>query len=507
MSKLHNPCRMPFAVIGLSFAGALSALAGGYWDDAWHTERGRDEFLIAPHIAIYAGIALAGGALGSWALIRARRHGLRAVLEHKPLALAVVAVGATLASGPIDNAWHEAFGRDAVIWSPPHILGIAGTFALGAAIMAELAGRAERWASRAAVVAGALVLAAAAFATVEYDTDVPQFDEAFYLPVLGFAAALALTLVRIALPGRWAATGAAAIHTAFILPVSGFLALADFPGPALPLLVVPALVLDLAVARRWPPLVTSALFATALHLAYVPARNLLGNGVRFDLVDVAIGLPLTWLAVLSVLSLATRTSPFLPRRLTAAVTAALLLSAAPAALAHDPGQGDDAGDVGLEVRVDDERRAAVSAVLPQPLCRGANPTAVVARRAGEVVRGPLSKDGCRLQGSLALPARGRWFVYVELTRSGRTVESWLPVDVGSGASRASARDRYAYFPPERSAGTAKTVAGALLYAAMLALLYATLLLVRSGAGGRGPGPRQLTVVPAPSTSGRRRSTP
>ena len=475
---------MPVVVIGLAFVGALSALGGGYWDDAWHTERGRDEFLIAPHVAIYAGIALAGGALGIWALLTARRDGLRAVFEHRPLALAVVAVGATLASGPIDNAWHEAFGRDAVIWSPPHILGIAGTFALGAAIMADLAGRREGWARPAAVVAGALVLAAAGFATVEYDTDVPQFDEVFYLPVLGFASALALALARTALAPRWAATSVAVVYTAFILAVSGFLALADFPGPALPLLVVPAVVLDLAVARRWSPLATSALFAAALHIVYVPGRNLLGDGVRFDVADVALGLPLTWLAVLSVLSLLARTPLPLPRRLTAAATVALLLSAAPAALAHDPGQGEDAGTVALEVRVDEQRRAAVSALLPRPLCRGATPSAVVARRAGEVVRGPLAKNGCRIRGSLTLPSRGRWFVYVELARGGRTVESWLPVDVGSGASVADEEDRYAYFPPERSAGPVKTIVGALLYLAMLVLLYGTLVLVRSAAQPR-----------------------
>ena len=487
MQKLHHRREMPLLVIGLSFLGALSALAGGYWDDAWHTERGRDEFLIAPHIAIYAGIALAGGALATWALLRARRHGLRAVLEHKPLALAVVAVGVTLASGPIDNAWHEAFGRDAVIWSPPHVLGIAGTFALAAAIMAELAGRRERWARRAAVVAGALVLAAAGFATVEYDTDVPQFDEVFYLPVLGFAAALALTLARTALGARWAATSVAVIYTAFILAASGFLALADFPGPALPLIVAPAVVLDLAVARRGSPLATSALFATVLHLAYVPARNLLGSGVRFDVADVALGLPLTWLSVLAVLTVATRTSPRLRRRSAAAATAVLLLSAAPAALAHDPGQGDDAGNVAIEVRVDEQRRAAVSALLPRSLCPDATARAVVARRAGEVVRGPLAKEGCRVRGSLALPSRGRWFVYVELARGGRIVESWLPIDVGSGESVAYERDRYAYFPPERSAGPLKTIVGALLYIAMLALLYGTLLLVRSAAEPRPAG--------------------
>ena len=485
---------MPLAVVAIAFAGALAALAGAWWDDAWHTDRGRDEFLIAPHIAIYAGIAAAGGALGVWALLAARRDGVRAVLTYKPLALAVVAVGATLASGPIDNAWHVAFGRDAVIWSPPHILGIAGTLALGAAIMIELARRDQRWPRRAAVVAGALVLASAGFATAEYDTDVPQFDEVFYLPVLAFAASFALVLVRTALRPRWAATTAAAIYTAFIVAVTGFLALAGFPGPALPLLVAPAAVLDLAVARRWAPAVTAAAFAVALHLAYVPARNLFGDGVRFDAADVALGLPLTWLAVLLVLTVAVGPRPWAAARpAAAAATAAALLVLAPGALAHDPGQGDEAGTVALEVRVAEGRRATVSAVLPQTTCAETAPRQIVARRAGEVRRAPLAKQGCRARGELVLPSRGRWFVYVEMTRGARTVESWLPVSVGSGSTRVSEDDRYAYYPPEQSSGVAKTSAGAALYAAMLALLYATLALVR---GAR-----------APSTTARRRSRP
>ena len=151
----------PLGVLVIAFLGATSALAGGYWDDAWHTERGRDDFFIAPHIAIYAGIATAGAALSLWALLATRHGGLAAVWRHRPLTLALLSVGVTLASGPIDNVWHVAFGRDAVIWSPPHMLGIAGTFGLGAAILAELAGRPEPWARPLTVVAGALVLASA----------------------------------------------------------------------------------------------------------------------------------------------------------------------------------------------------------------------------------------------------------------------------------------------------------------------------------------------------------
>jgi hypothetical protein len=36
----------------------------------------------------------------------------------------------TLAALPIDAAWHAAFGRDAVLWSPPHMLAIFGSLAL-----------------------------------------------------------------------------------------------------------------------------------------------------------------------------------------------------------------------------------------------------------------------------------------------------------------------------------------------------------------------------------------
>ena len=81
-----QPLSMPPALVALVFAGAAAALAGGYWDDAWHTERGRDEFFIAPHIAIYAGIAVAGARSSLWALLVARRAGRSAVWSHRPLA-------------------------------------------------------------------------------------------------------------------------------------------------------------------------------------------------------------------------------------------------------------------------------------------------------------------------------------------------------------------------------------------------------------------------------------
>ena len=482
--------RLPLVVVLVAFAGAMSALAGGWWDDAWHTERGRDEFFIAPHLAIYAGIAASGGALSLWALLTAREHGAGAVWRHKPLKLALLSVAVTLASAPIDNAWHVAFGRDAVIWSPPHMLGIAGTLALGAAILAELAGRSERWTAPLTVVAGALVLSSASFAVAEYDTDVPQFDEMFYLPVLGFAAGIALVLVRTAADARWAATGAALAHAGFIALVGGFLALVDFPPPALPLLAVPALVVDVAQRRRWQPALASALYTAALHAAYVPVRNVLGDGVRFDTADMLAGAAMTWIGAYVIFRVAYEPAVGQrPRSRTVPATAGaaailLLLAVAAPALAHDPGQGEAAGTVALRVDVDDVDRATLTAGLARDVCRRTQPRALIARRAGETVRAALSKNGCVLHGTLGLPDRGRWFVYAEMRREGRRVESWLPVQAGAGRFTISEAERYAYIPPERSGSALKYVGGVLLYGGMLALLYATFRLIRASSRER-----------------------
>lgn len=107
------------------------------------------------------------------------------------------------------------------------------------------------------------------------------------------------------------------------------------------------------------------------------------------------------------------------------------------------------------------------------------------------MRAALTKRGCRLQGTLRLPERGCWFVYAQMRRGGRALESWLPISSGSGAQTVSATERYAYFPPATSDDTVKLAGSVLLYGAMLGLLYATFALVRSS---RRHGP-----APAPAT--------
>jgi len=319
------------------------------------------------------------------------------------------------------------------------------------------------------------VIAAAGFSAVEYDTDVPQFSVLWYLPVLGFASAIALSIVRVASPVRWAATGSALLYLAFILVVSGVLALLEFLPPALPLLALPALVVDIGSRRGWHPALIAAAFTAALFGSYVPVRNLLGEGVEISATDVALGLPFTALACWLVFAVAFGGGPRGKALAGATAIGALILPAA--ALAHDPGQGESAGTA--EVALEREGASVEISVEPeQDLCEETDPVAVVARRAGEVVRAPLADAGCRFQGVVELPDEGRWFIYAEMRREGQALETWLPISVGSGPSEVAEEDRYVYEPPDSAGGAGETIASIAIYGGVWALLHAALALVR-----------------------------
>jgi hypothetical protein len=464
--RLSRPV-LPAWVFTVFLIGAAGALAGGYWDDAWHTERGRDSFFIAPHLAIYSGVSLVGAVLALWTGAVVRREGVAAIRRQPALALALLGVAVTLGSAQIDNAWHVAFGRDAVIWSPPHMLGIAGMMALAAAVLLQLRADSSRRASVMRAIAGGLVIAAANFTVVEYETDVPQFPEVWFLPALVLSAAIAFAVIRLADPDRWALTRAALVHLGFILAVAAFLTTQSFDAPRLPLLVAPALALDLAASRRVRAPIAALVFVIVSLAAYAPVREIPAG-------DVAAGFPLSLVAGLVVLA------GRRPRRaLVATVGTAALLAAVPGiALAHDPGQGPAAGTVGWRVAVTGRHVSADVVVPGGGSCAAIQPGDLVARRAGEVIRTPQGRHGCRLHGQLQVPQRGRWFVYTELRRDRQQIESWVPVKVQGAHGAVRVAHRFAYRPDREGATLPKYVAGALLYAAMLGLVVTMLSLAR-----------------------------
>src|SRR5918992_1527353 len=138
------------------FDGALAAKIGAtlllvgavstYWDIATHIDAGRERFLTPAHIGIYSAVLISAIAIALSGLADHFRVGdsfltaLRHPFRNLRPGIGVAGAGmlTTLVAAPFDNAWHEIYGIDVTIWSPPHLLAIFGIAAasLGLAALA-----------------------------------------------------------------------------------------------------------------------------------------------------------------------------------------------------------------------------------------------------------------------------------------------------------------------------------------------------------------------------------
>jgi hypothetical protein len=135
---------MPEMLLAL---GATSIAVGVIWDISWHSTIGRDTFWTPAHMAIYLGGSL-GGFVGGWLAIKhtflsgpgERGASITILGARAPLGawIAIWGAVAMLTSGPFDNWWHNAYGLDVKIISPPHVLLALGIFGicLGAMLLA-----------------------------------------------------------------------------------------------------------------------------------------------------------------------------------------------------------------------------------------------------------------------------------------------------------------------------------------------------------------------------------
>ncbi len=137
----------PASVPWYLWAGVLavtSASVGGAWDVSWHRSIGRDSFWTPAHMAIYACGVLAA-IIGGWLVAQCtfgRDPKLRAASVQvfglrAPLGVFLAGWGgiAMLTSAPFDNWWHNAYGLDVKIVSPPHALLILGIRAIAVGMM------------------------------------------------------------------------------------------------------------------------------------------------------------------------------------------------------------------------------------------------------------------------------------------------------------------------------------------------------------------------------------
>ena len=105
----------------MAVTGSVMAVSAGLWDAVSHMLQEPEFFWSAPHVVVYAGVALTccAAVLGGCALLHGRRAGGRARRSHAA-GIKMVAVGAAVqaAAGFGDSLSHDLFGIDGLVsWS------------------------------------------------------------------------------------------------------------------------------------------------------------------------------------------------------------------------------------------------------------------------------------------------------------------------------------------------------------------------------------------------------
>ena len=309
-TRTRESAAAPWSIYAVLFA-STSVILGVIWDISWHRSIGRDTFWTPAHLGIYLGGVVSGltcgwvaltttfGAAGADRDAAVRFWGFRA-----PLGAWVCIWGAfaMITSAPFDDWWHNAYGLDVKIISPPHMLLAAGIAAIqcGAMLMALA------WQNRAIgdrrhlgrlylFGAGLLLLLVATVATEHtqrWDMHQAHFYQVSAAVFLFFIISAARASVA-----RWPATTIVSVYTVLTLfmlvlmplfpaqPLLGpiYVQVDHFMPTDFPLLlIVPALALDLVMQRTrgrvndWTfAALASVVFVAALLAAQWPFADFL----------------------------------------------------------------------------------------------------------------------------------------------------------------------------------------------------------------------------------------
>ncbi len=257
-----------------------STTVGLYWDISWHIGIGRDTFWTPAHLAIQFGAVLTGLSC-AYLILHTTFAGDLAAKEASvtmwgfrgPLGAFIAAWGGfcMLTSAPFDNWWHDSFGLDIKILSPPHVVLIVGIFAMGLGGIILTAGRMNLASGESRdklswllLYSGCLLLCLLFMLSYEYGGDPTLMHSAIYYRAIGMVAPVVLVGIGRASGRQWTATTLAAMYTALWLAANWIFPL--FPahaklGPVFtpithmvplgfPILLLPgAIALDVVLAR------------------------------------------------------------------------------------------------------------------------------------------------------------------------------------------------------------------------------------------------------------------
>jgi len=297
---------------------SFSIMIGLVWDISWHMSIGRDGLFSAPHLAIYFGGVLAGVFSG----IRVLKVTFAGTQEEKKESLSfwgffkgslgalfcIWGAFAMLTSAPFDDWWHNTYGLDVTILSPPHTVLALGmiTIQFGAMITVlsvknrmilqnQVNSRLEKRLRLFFALSSGFVLCMVFTIASQYFGRHEMHNASFY-QVASLLFPLLLVAFSMAAPSKWGATLAATVYTVFMAAMVWILPL--FPaepllGPVLNpithfqsfnfplLLIVPAVGIDLATQRfanknAWlRSLIYAAVFLFSLFLVQYPFGDFL----------------------------------------------------------------------------------------------------------------------------------------------------------------------------------------------------------------------------------------
>ena len=264
-------------------AASAAIVIGLIWDISWHRTIGRDTFWSPPHVIEQIGAIVSGLSCGYVALkttfAGSRDERARSVRFWKyfqaPLGAWICIWGTIMmvTSAPFDNWWHNAYGLDVKIISPPHIILASGMIAIQLGAMYLALGAQNRAQSESDRKRLAIVFALSAAVIIEMVTVMITEDASFANTMHGSrfyratAVLLPLFLVAFARASRlsWPATRIAVVYMLItmiaiwvlqLVPATARLApiynpVTHMVPPAFPLLlIVPAFAIDLLLKRK-----------------------------------------------------------------------------------------------------------------------------------------------------------------------------------------------------------------------------------------------------------------
>ena len=315
-AQVSNPVSNPVSsrphwYIWCVVTAVTCVMTGTHWDISWHRSIGRDTFWTPAHVDMYLCGVLAGISCG-WLILSTtfrrdaplRKASVSLWGFQGPLGAFIAAWGgiAMLTSAPFDDWWHNAYGLDVKIISPPHMLLAAGVMAIQIGSLILILGQMNRAEGIARerlrrlylYVAGMILIL---LATLQLElTFRSVMHQAHFYHLVALIAPGVLAAAAIGSGSRWGATAVAGVYTVFLMLMNWILPLfpaepklgpvyhqvTHFVPPEFPiLLIVPAIAIDLIRRRSegsnaWKlAAILGAAFVAALAIAQWPFADFL----------------------------------------------------------------------------------------------------------------------------------------------------------------------------------------------------------------------------------------